>query len=99
MLKYREIQSTKFEPAEAWCNMCGLVVDADNHPIAGQFATIDKTYGYGSPKDGDRYVAHFCEPCTDRVFSMCKIPPQIVSSVVWGEEPEIPKQLVSETRP
>jgi len=96
MIKYHAVTCTKVEPAEIWCNMCGERHNAKDFEKTGQFAAIDKTYGFGSLKDGDRYLAHLCEPCTDKLFSVFKIPPQVAPMREWGEIPPEPTVLVSD---
>lgn len=84
------------ERAEIWCNMCGERHSIHDVEKTGQFVLIDQTYGFGSPKDGDRYVAHLCEPCTDRLFATFKIPPQVVTPQPWDENSPEPIALVSD---
>lgn len=32
------------------------------------FVCIEKTFEYGSKKDGDTYSAHLCESCADKIL-------------------------------
>lgn len=62
----------------------------DKYQFDEPYTTIDNVYGYGSGKDGDRYVSHICESCMQEFYASFKIPPQVVEIVVWGETPPDP---------
>jgi len=101
MLHYRRIQREDKEIAQLTCNKCGKVYPKSNdgslpHP---DFTTIKNTYGYGSGKDGDKYVSHICEPCMDEFYAIFVVPPQVVGMIIWGEESPDPVRYLGEPDP
>jgi len=97
MLHYRRIQREDQEITQITCNKCGKVyAKAESHP---DFTTIKNTYGYGSTKDGDKYVSHVCEPCMDAFYATFAVPPQVVSMIIWGEEAADPVLFIDENAP
>lgn len=93
MLLYRLVQRDANEVAECTCNKCGKTWTQED-PSRPQFTRIRKTYGHGSPKDGDKYVSDICEPCMDLLYTEFAVPPQVVGMVEWGEEPPDPVRYV-----
>jgi hypothetical protein len=92
MLQHRSIQREDFELARLTCNKCGRSWEASEaHP---SFTTIKHTYGYGSKKDGDKYVSHICEDCMDGIYVDFKIQPEVSQMLIWGEEPPDPLNLI-----
>jgi hypothetical protein len=89
VIEYRRIQREDKEIARVTCNKCGRSWGY-NDQDRPQFTTINHTYGYGSPKDGDKYVSHVCEPCMDEIYASFAKPPQVVGMIVWGEDPGDP---------
>lgn len=94
MLHYRRIQREDKEVVQFTCNKCGAVYQKNvAHP---DFTTIANNYGFGSKKDGDKYVSHICEPCMDEFYATFAVPPQIISAIVWGEDPGDPVRFVDD---
>lgn len=94
MLHFRRVQREDKEVAQITCNKCGAVYSkSESHP---DFTTISNTYGYGSTKDGDKYVSHVCEPCMDAFYATFAVPPQVAGMVEWGEEPRDPVLYLDE---
>lgn len=89
MLEFRRIQVEDKEIARCTCNKCGQVWEY-NDPKRPDITTIKNTYGYGSHKDGDKYVSHICEPCMDAFYATFAVKPQVAGMVVWGEETSDP---------
>jgi ribosomal-protein-alanine N-acetyltransferase len=76
MIKYRKVKVSKLEPKEIICNKCGvhLRFGAKNFP---EFITIEHAYGYGSDKDGEKYISHICERCMDEFYASFRIEPDV----------------------
>jgi hypothetical protein len=94
MLHHRRIQRETAEVVRLTCNKCGRSWEkAAGHP---DFTTIKNTYGYGSPKDTDKYLSHICEECMDAFYATFAIPPEVVSMIVWGEESPDPVHFLDD---
>lgn len=98
MYEYKEVQVTQTRICKVTCNKCGKVVDFGDHDFQTEvdFTTIKNTYGFGSSKDGDKYVSHICEPCMDEIYATFAIPPQVVGMSEWGTEPADPIVIASQ---
>jgi hypothetical protein len=75
MIHYRKETKELDVPDTIQCNRCGESFECDQFP---DLTKVEHMYGYGSPKDGDRYRSDICEPCMDEIYSTFKIPPQVV---------------------
>jgi hypothetical protein len=88
MLLYRKILSPDVEVTKVICNKCGGKFGyQEEHP---DITTIANLYGYGSQKDGVKFVSHVCEPCMDTIYATFVVPPQKSHSIVIGEDPVLP---------
>lgn len=96
MYEYKQVETTVSRVCRITCNKCGRVVDfgPNDYQVDLDFTEIKHIYSYGSPKDGDKYVAHVCEPCMDAFYATFQVPPQVVSMTVWGEDPPDPIKIV-----
>lgn len=92
MIKYRRVQVESNQVSSITCNKCERVVELVNSDFQTEvsFTSIKHTYGYGSPKDGDKYVSHVCESCMDAFYATFSVPPQVVPMQEWGMEPPDP---------
>lgn len=54
------------------CNLCGKSCKASSG-LGYSCATLDAYWGYGSNKDGEKYLAHLCETCFDNIVKNFKI--------------------------
>jgi hypothetical protein len=99
MYTYRKVQVESTQVSSITCNKCGRVVQFGefDFQVEVSFTEIKHVYGYGSPKDGDKYLSHVCEACMDAFYATFTIPPQIAGMVVWGEEPADPIVLAGES--
>ena len=49
----------------ALCDCCGKEIKTLKADYE-DYLVIDKTWGYGSTKDGERHEVHICESCYDK---------------------------------
>jgi hypothetical protein len=94
MLHYQRVQREDAEVVQVTCNKCGRCwLKSESHP---DMTAIKNTYGYGSKKDGNKYVSHICEPCMDEFYATFVVRPQIVGMIEWGVEPPDPKRFIDD---
>lgn len=89
MRRYKRATEFFDLPVREICNRCGAERDCLDYNTP-RFTEIAHTYGFGSKKDGDKYVSHICEACMDVFYDTFVIPPQIIESGVVGEDPGVP---------
>jgi hypothetical protein len=99
MLHFKRVQREDKEIVQITCNKCGKVYSKDVSYPGPDFTTIKNTYGYGSQKDGDKYVSHVCEPCMAAFYATFVLPPQVVGMIEWGMEPPDPVRYLGEPDP
>lgn len=94
MKKFRKILVEQEQEAGITCNKCGRVVNyeefEDQYEV--DFTEVSHVYGYGSIKDGDRYLSHICEPCMDEFYASFKVKPEIwvAGDVFEGDDGQNP---------
>ena len=60
MIKYKKILKKVVD--DVLCDVCGKSTTRDEN-IGADFATLEASWGYGSPHDGTKYDIHLCENC------------------------------------
>ena len=58
------------------CNKCGKEIDTISQPCF----SLNTTFGYGAPYDGEEMQLDLCQICLDELFKICKINPIITRS-------------------
>jgi hypothetical protein len=79
MILYREESRCINVVDEVTCNSCGEIIP-DDSGCGPNFATLNIHWGYGSPRDGEKFQIELCEKC---VYN--KLLPQMTI------QPDIPK--------
>lgn len=62
MKNYKKITETKLVVSSIICDCCGQVIHEDDH------IEIDKTFGYESNHDNDRWQLDLCSSCLEKAF-------------------------------
>ena len=63
---------------EVRCNMCGHPIEKNDFGYFEDHASIAKTWGYGTPIDGDTHLFDLCFECYSDICDKFVIPPQVV---------------------
>jgi len=73
MRTYKKVQAEALEKDRMFCNVCGAEIE--NHKYLDLSLRIEKTWGYGSPWDGERHAADICLECYGKIIAQMKIKP------------------------
>ena len=76
MKTYQKTPSFKQQLVEVICNKCGKSFTPSDS-LFPEFLDIEKDWGYGSQKDGERWEFDLCESCIDEFVGTFKISPLI----------------------
>lgn len=57
------------------CNMCGEEIGKNEFGYTHEHVTLEKQWGYGSPRDGETHHIDICQQCYEKLLSQMKIPP------------------------
>ena len=66
------------ELREVHCNQCGTAVNKNELNYFDDYISIDKTWGYHSPADGETHSIELCADCYFEWIKGFKIPPEVV---------------------
>ncbi|MCL2421209.1 MAG: hypothetical protein FWD03_05065 [Defluviitaleaceae bacterium] len=66
---------------EVHCNMCGLSVKKNDLGYFDDHLSVDKTWGYGTPIDGDTHAFDLCFDCYSRMIDKFVIPPRVLADM------------------
>lgn len=75
MIQYRETASVQKEIEKITCNMCGNDIGRNSFGYFDESVHVEKTWGYGSEKDGETHAFDLCEECYNKLISGFKIKP------------------------
>jgi len=65
--------------SEVRCNLCGHQIKKDDFGYIGDHLSVDKTWGYGQPSDGETHAFDLCYDCYTDLISRFEIPAQVTS--------------------
>lgn len=69
MIKYKQVFKKVVD--DVICDVCGQSTTRDEN-IGADFATLEASWGYGSPNDGTKYDIHLCENCFNEAIDFLK---------------------------
>jgi len=61
---------------EVRCNGCGHQIEKNDFGYFEDHLSVSKTWGYGSPIDGDYHTFDLCFKCYSEMTDRFKIPPE-----------------------
>ena len=61
------------------CNLCGKQLKKDDFGYIEDHLSVNKTWGYGQPSDGETHDFDLCYDCYEDLISRFKIPMQLTS--------------------
>lgn len=80
-------------PSRVTCNKCANVIwdaatagkDSHGFPVAWDASWFEVTHswGYGSPKDGERHDWDLCESCYVELVKSFKVPVSVAEEAPW----------------
>ncbi|MDR1067344.1 MAG: hypothetical protein LBL35_07955 [Clostridiales bacterium] len=57
------------------CNVCGKEIKKNSFGYFDDFLSVEKKWGYGSPRDGETHDIDICRHCYEKLFEQFKINP------------------------
>lgn len=81
MNKILERTLQKEEKIDVNCNMCGRPVEKNDFGYFEDHITVAKTWGYGTPIDGETHVFEFCFDCYNELTDRFAIPPRVLAEI------------------
>jgi hypothetical protein len=51
------------------CNMCGRIIGKNLHGYLYEHISVDKTWGYGAPWDGETHSFDLCTDCYQNLIN------------------------------
>ena len=79
MIKYKKTSIEIDSICKIVCNKCGLNIPRMDDTLWEDAIDISYTFGYGSTRDGDKYIAHLCEQCYIAFTNTFYVPPEITT--------------------
>ena len=73
MRTYRKVQIDVLKRDTTVCNMCGAEIR--KHDYLDLSLRIEKTWGYGTPWDGERHAIDICESCYREMLEKMAVKP------------------------
>ena len=73
MRTYIQTQIVVVKKEKTICNMCGEEIK--DHDYLDLSLRIEKTWGYGTPWDGERHVIDVCEACYRNMLENMAVKP------------------------
>ena len=77
MQVFKERNVTHELVEEVKCNQCGHVMQRDDFGYIEDHLSANKTWGYGSPLDGETHAFDLCHSCYSNLLESFKIPPKV----------------------
>ncbi|MCL2399186.1 MAG: hypothetical protein FWC91_05490 [Defluviitaleaceae bacterium] len=63
---------------EVLCNLCGSQIKKNAFGYFEDYLSVTKTWGYGSPADGETHSFDLCYDCYADIVKRFQIPPRIL---------------------
>ena len=73
MRTYKKAQVDVLKLVKTVCNMCGAEIRSRNYLDLS--LRIEKTWGYGTPWDGERHAIDICEGCYREMLAKMAVKP------------------------
>ena len=83
---FSEENVTKKLLKQVKCNLCGQQLKKDDFGYIEDHLSVNKTWGYGQPVDGETHAFDLCYDCYTDFISRFKIPTKVISAFGKLEE-------------
>lgn len=75
MKNYRKTLVSCKQVESVVCNMCGNEIEKNPFGYIDEHLSVEKTWGYGSPYDGETHEIDICGHCYEKLLGQLKIKP------------------------
>ena len=76
MRTFSERTITKEILDEVRCNQCGQQIGKNDFGYFEDYLSVNKTWGHGSPIDGESHTFDLCYDCYSEMINRFEIPPE-----------------------
>ena len=67
------------QDCEICCNMCGHQISKNGFGYFEDYLSVTKTWGYGTPIDGETHSFNLCFKCYSDMIDQFMIPPRVLA--------------------